>query len=142
MNADRVFFDTNILVYCFDRLDTRKRDIAHALVLEHGVQESGVISHQVQNEFVSVAIRHLKDPAAVKSMVAGFELLFFGLQIVPHSQRFFYQAITLWERYTLAWYDSLIIAAALEGRCGVLYSEDLQDGLVIDGMQIVNPFRH
>ena len=60
---------------------------------------------------------------------------------MPPSEKLFQMAIDLWDRYSLAWYYALIVAAALEGRCDVLYSEDLEDGLEIDGLRIVNPFR-
>lgn len=141
MSGDRAFFDTNILVYCFDQDDARKREVAHNLVLEQGAIELGVISYQVHHEFASVAIRRLKEPPKVRRMLAGFEQLAFGLKTVPFSERLFQRAISLWERHSLAWYDSLILAAAIEARCSVLYSEDLQHGLEVDGTRVVNPFR-
>ncbi len=141
MSAGRAFFDTNVLVYCFDQKDARKRLIAHALVLEQGSLEAGVISYQVHQEFTSVAIRLLREAPKVRRILAGFQHLSFGLKTVPPSEKLFQMAIDLWDRYSLAWYDALIVAAALEGRCDVLYSEDLQDGLEIDGLRIVNPFR-
>ena len=141
MSDDRVFFDTNILVYCFDQQDERKREVAHALVLEAGAQGQGVVSYQVQQEFTSVTIRKLREASKVRRMLGGYEQLSFGLRTIPSSEGLFRRAMDLWERYSLAWYDSLIIAAALEGRCEVLYSEDLQDGLEVDGMRVVNPFR-
>jgi predicted nucleic acid-binding protein len=140
MNGDRAFFDSNILIYCFDRQDDRKREVAHSLVLEKGATGAGVISYQVHQEFASVSIRRLKEPAKVRRMLEGFEHLAFGLETLPFTEVLFRQAVRLWERYSLAWYDSLIVAAALEGRCEVLFSEDLQHGLEIDGMRIVNPF--
>ncbi len=141
MSAGRAFFDTSVLVYCFDQKDARKRLIAHALVLEQGSLEAGVISYQVHQEFTSVAIRLLREVSKVRRILAGFEHLSLGLKTVPPSEKLFQMAIDLWDRYSLAWYDALIVAAALEGRCDVLYSEDLQDGLEIDGLRIVNPFR-
>lgn len=141
MSVARAFFDTSILVYCFDQQDARKRIAAHKLVLEQVSLEAGVISYQVHQEFTSVAIRRLREAPKVRRILAGFEHLCFGLHTVAPSERLFHLAIDLWDRYSLSWYDALIVAAALEGRCDVLYSEDLQDGLEIDGLRIVNPFR-
>jgi predicted nucleic acid-binding protein len=45
------------------------------------------------------------------------------------------------ERYRLSWYDSLILAAAIEAGCSVVYSEDLQDGFAAGGVKVMNPFR-
>jgi predicted nucleic acid-binding protein len=141
MNDDKAFFDTNILIYCFDLKDARKREGAHSLVLEYGALERGAISYQVHQEFASVAIRMLRDTISVRRMLSGFEQLAFGLVTVGFSERIYHRAIDLWDEYSLSWYDALIVAAALEGRCGILYTEDMQHGLEIDGMRIVNPFR-
>jgi predicted nucleic acid-binding protein len=140
MREGRVFFDTNILVYCFDDA-AAKRNRAVALVEGLGQLGLGVISFQVQNEFAAVAIRRIRDKAEIQRRIQGLHALSEGVQVVQSSEGLFQRAVGLWERYSLAWYDSLIIAAGLEGRCDVLYSEDLQDGLEIDGMRIVNPFR-
>ena len=138
--SDRVFFDTNVLVYCFDQKDERKCRTAHSLVLEQGAMERGVISYQVQQEFVSVTIRRLNDPVNVLRMLAGFEQLYFGLQLVHSSEVVLNRAIELWENHSFSWYDTLIVAAALQARCAILYSEDMQDGLEFVGLRIVIPF--
>ena len=50
-------------------------------------------------------------------------------------------ALKVRERYSFSWYDSLIVAAALEAGCDILYSEDMQNSQLIDGrLRIVNPF--
>lgn len=140
MNEDKVFFDTNVLVYCFDRKDVRKQVVAHELVLESGAAGQGKISYQVHQEFASVAIRILKDRKAARRMIGGFEQLACGLATVGYSETLFTRALGLWDQWALSWYDSLIVAAALEGNCAVLYTEDMQHGIEIDGMRIVNPF--
>jgi predicted nucleic acid-binding protein len=60
---------------------------------------------------------------------------------VQSSQALLADGLRLHERYRLSWYDSLIIAAALEAECGVLYSEDLQHGQTFGHLRIDNPFR-
>ncbi len=141
MKGDKTFFDTNILVYCFDQKDPRKRGIAHDLVMKQGAVERGVISYQVQQEFMAVAIRLLKEAPKVRRMLSNLEQISFGLHMVGASERLFQDAFELWERHSLSWYDAIIVAAALEGDCGILYTEDMHHGLEIDGLRIVNPFR-
>lgn len=140
MSAARGFFDTNILVYCFDEREPAKREVASTLVLDLCALGRGVISFQVQSEFANVAIRRIKDKEEVRRRIQGLDHLLLGIHLVSSSSPMFRNAVRLWDRYGLAWYDSLIVAAALEGRCEVLFSEDLQHGLEIDGMRIVNPF--
>lgn len=141
MNVDRVFFDTNILVYCFDIAETDKRRTSQGLVFTECAAGRAVISYQVTQEFANVAIRRLRGKAEIRERLEGMAFLAMSMHVVQSSERLFNRAIALWDRYSLAWYDALIVAAALEGRCDVLYSEDLQDGLEIDGLRIVNPFR-
>jgi predicted nucleic acid-binding protein len=50
------------------------------------------------------------------------------------------EALRIVGKHRLAWYDSLIVAAALEGQCDTIYSEDFQHGRKIEGLQIENPF--
>lgn len=64
-----------------------------------------------------------------------------GFEIVSWSTGLVRRAIAVREKCLFSWYDSLIVAAALEARCEVLYTEDLQHGQRIEGLRIVNPFR-
>jgi predicted nucleic acid-binding protein len=66
--------------------------------------------------------------------------VFRPLMAVHSSQALYGAALRLSDRYRLPWYDSLILAAALEGQCSVLYSEDLQHGQRFEGLQVQNPF--
>ena len=141
MSEARRFFDTNILVYAFLPGDPLKMEQAQTLMGETVESTTGVISYQVWQEFASVAIRKFKVKASALEVMEVFNALSQTMQTVQSSERLFAAAVRLWSTYSLAWYDALIVAAALEGRCDVLYSEDLQDGLEIDGLRIVNPFR-
>src|SRR5882672_8529023 len=110
MNAERVFFDTNILLYCFDLVDPGKRHVAHELVMEMGAAAAGVISYQVEQEFTAVAIRKIRDKVEIRRRLEGMAFLAMGMRIVHSSEPIFNRAISLWEHYSLAWYDSLIVA--------------------------------
>ena len=126
------FFDTNIVVYAF--LDVAKRDRALDLIAS-----GGVISAQVLNEFTNVARRkrqrYLSDiERAISVIRARFP------DIVPLTADTHAAALDLARDHGLAFYDALIVAAAIEGGCDTLFSEDLQHGRTVGGLAIVNPF--
>ena len=140
MNDDKRFFDTNILVYAFDRSESPKMRHARALIGETAQHHLPVISYQVWQEFAAAAIRKFRVRADAIDVMEAFEGFTGSMQMVHSSESMFASSIRLWNRYSLSWYDALIVAAALESDCGILYTEDMQDGLEIDGMRIVNPF--
>ena len=133
---DKLFLDTNILVYAYTVSDPIKR--ARALAVSN--QGERWISTQVLIEFVNVSHRKLKTswPAIQTALI---ELLDTHL-VWPTSQTTVVQATRLAQRYGFSWFDSLIVAAALDCGCQTLYSEDLQDGQLVEGsLRVVNPFR-
>jgi len=133
MKSDKPFFDTNVLLYLLSE-DSRKADRAEAIMLK-----GGMINVQVLNEFSSVASRKLK---------MSYAEIRDALQIVRAICQT--QAVTIdihelgldiAERYGYALYDSMIVSAALQSGCTVLYSEDMQHGQIIEGqLRITNPF--
>lgn len=131
---DRPFLDTNVLVYCLGQHDARSAT-ADAL-LEAG----GVVSVQVLNELAAVAHRKLGMPwMEIADALAAIRFLCpspVALTVHVHDG-----ALRIAARYGFPIYDALIVAAALEADCRVLYSEDLQHGQVLDGQLTVrNPF--
>jgi predicted nucleic acid-binding protein len=128
------FLDTNILIYAFSNDD--KAEIAQDIM-----REPFVLSVQALNEFINVGRRKLQLPwGRLKDAIADIELL--AAKIIPMDVRLTASALAIGERYTLSFYDALMLAAALEAKCSRFYSEDLHHGLVIDGtLEVVNPFR-
>ncbi len=132
MNEAESFFDTNVLLYLLSN-DSAKADRAEALLAA-----GGVISVQVLNEFVSVASRKLAMPIPeIREILSTIRTVCIvnPLDIETHEL-----GLDLAERYGFSIYDGLIVAAALHARCTVLYTEDLQQGQVINQMVIRNPF--
>ena len=132
------FLDTNILVYMFDETDAGKRRHAEDLVSESLAQGSGCISFQVVQETLNVLIRRLGFVAA-DSRRALEQVLVPLWQVYP-SAVLYQDAISIRGRYGYSFYDSLIVAAALEAGCTSLYSEDPQHGQQVQRLTIVNPF--
>jgi len=132
--SDRVFFDTNVVLYTIGQHDTRT-PAAEAL-LSHG----GLISVQVLNEVASVARRTLRMswPEVTEALGAIRVLC---PSPVPITAEMHDAALRLAGQHGFHIYDALIVAAALEADCATLYTEDLQSGQVIDGrLTIHNPF--
>ena len=126
------FFDTNVLVYA--QGPGAKGDAARGALMD-----GGVISVQVLNEFANVLRRKFRlEWKDVAGAVADVRELFESirpLDIETHEA-----AVALAEAHGFSFYDSLIVASALQAGCETLLTEDLQDGRRIDGLVIVNPF--
>jgi predicted nucleic acid-binding protein len=128
------FLDTNVLICATLQADPRS-EVARSLLARRGT-----VSVQVLNEFANVASRKMRRPwpeigralAAIRMLCAPPLALTVGI----HEA-----GLAIAARTGYRFYDALIIAAALEARCETLFSEDLQDGQVIDGrLTIRNPF--
>ncbi|MGN6095595.1 MAG: PIN domain-containing protein [Bosea sp. (in: a-proteobacteria)] len=129
----KVFLDSNVIIYAFT--DDRRSVAAEALLAS-----GGDLSVQVLNEFTNVVRRKLafdwgQVEEALNALRARARAIH-PLDLETHSG-----AITIAQRYGFSFYDALIVSSALRARCNTLYSEDMQDGLVVEGsLQIVNPF--
>ena len=128
------FLDSNVLVYAFST-DERSK-VAEALL-----QRRPIISVQSLNEFANVARRKLRmdwdELREALAVIRAFCPIVLALDIGTHES-----AMRLAERHGFATFDALMIASALQAECDTLWSEDMQDGLRIDGrLRIANPFR-
>lgn len=129
---DRIFVDTNILVYALLD-DSHKQQTALNLL-----QSGCVISTQVLNEFTNVARKKAKlDWQEIHDLSNAIQSL---TEIVPLGLATHNRALTIAASYGYSFYDSMIIAAALESGCNLLISEDMQDGQRIEMLVISNPF--
>lgn len=133
MPAAKTFFDTNVLLYLLSE-DASKADRTEELVAA-----GGVVSVQGLNEFAAVASRksgmswgEIRDVLGPIRAVCEIT----AVTVETHDR-----GIQIAERYGFSFYDATIVASALHAGCKILYSEDLQDGQVIDRqLRIRNPF--
>jgi predicted nucleic acid-binding protein len=139
--SGRFFLDTNIFIYTFDSGAPAKASIATALVKQAIARRVGVISYQVVQEFFNVALRRFQSPMSPAEADQYLAATFRPLLAVHSSPALFGEALRLGSRFRLAWHDSLIVAAAIEAQCDVLYSEDLQHGQQLESVTITNPFK-
>ena len=133
----RRFFDTNVLVYAQDRTEPAKRGVAQSLIAEAMDDDEFVVSTQVLVEFYAAVLRRrLLGPERALALVR----LWSDQDTVPHTSDLLLAGLELHQAHTLSIWDALIVEAAVEARCDVLLSEDLQDGRRFGELRIVNPF--
>jgi predicted nucleic acid-binding protein len=138
--SDRAFLDTNIFVYSFDSASPKKAARAAKLIRTAIESRTGIVSYQVVQEFFNVALRRFAKPMSIPEAEQYLSTIFRPLLAVHSSQALYREALRIGARFRIPWYDSLIVASALEGKCDVLYSEDFQNGQRVEGLEISNPF--
>ncbi len=130
---DNYFLDTNILIYAVGNL-AEKKERAIDLICP-----DAWISPQVLGESITVMSRKLGYTS--QQIRAIIEQFLHAMPIEPLTEDTVHAALTLMKRYGYTYYDSQILASALQAACPIVYSEDLQHGQLIDGcLRIVNPF--
>lgn len=136
-----IFVDTNVLVYVRDRTDEVKQRLAAEWMAVVWDLRLGRVSYQVLQEYYVTATKKLDPPRSVHDVREDVTALRSWAPVVtdyPVMER----AWQVQDRYGLSWWDSLIVGAALVAECAYLLTEDLQDGQEIDGLTVIDPFRH
>lgn len=129
--ATRPFLDTNVLIYgiCSDQKSGRSREL---------LASGGVVSVQVLNEFVNTSRRkYALGWDGIEEWLDAFRAF---LEVEPLTVETQARATTLARRHQIHIYDATIIAAAEQAGCDVLYSEDMQHGATIAGIEVRNPY--
>jgi predicted nucleic acid-binding protein len=133
----RSFFDTNILIYTDDKAAPAKQRRALDLIAEHRRAQTGVVSLQVLQEYFVTITRKLRVDAAIArrkvELLAEFDVAAPDLADIL-------AAIDLHRLHRLSFWDALILHAAKQSGCTILFSEDMQSTREIDGVRIQNPF--
>jgi predicted nucleic acid-binding protein len=138
IEVENCFIDTNIWLYAFTVGDDPEKTAQAKTLIE--AQSAVFVSAQVINEVCVNLLRkaHFSEQQ-IQQLVESFYAKY---AVVEFSKPLLLQASTLREQYALSFWDSLIAASALAINATVLYSEDMQDGLLIEKrLRIVNPFR-
>jgi predicted nucleic acid-binding protein len=138
--ADRFFLDTNVFVYSVTADDPGKSKLATALIRRALSTQKGVVSYQVVQEFFNLALKRFARRMSIQDCNDYLETVFRPMLRVHSSAGLYAGALALQSRYQLPWYDSLIVYAAVEAECGILYSEDMQHGQHFGTIRIQNPF--
>ena len=133
---DRVFLDTNIIIYLYSEDEDDKRDTAYKFLNESDC----VTSIQAMNEASNVWLRkHSLSKDVISRYLNEIELVCDDILLV--KRKTINQALELRERFDCSFYDCLMLASALEAGCNIILTEDMNNGQVIDGiLKILNPF--
>jgi len=138
--SGRYFIDTNIFIYSFHEEDPHKREISRRLISDALGNSAGVISYQVVQEFLAAATRKFKKSLTFKDSQRYLAVVLEPLCEVYSSPELFHQALEIMDKWRYSFYDSLIIASAIQADCSILYTEDMQHGQEIMNLGIKNPF--
>ena len=139
MSGDvRVFFDTNVLVYCEDAGDRRCKK-ARDLVQAQLKDGTGVVSPQVLSEYFVTVTRKIAQPLTDAGAEARLRA-YASMHVVPLESGTILHALRLKANHQVSYWDALILAAATDAGCTTVYSEDLAHGQRYGGLQVINPF--
>jgi predicted nucleic acid-binding protein len=131
------FFDTNVLVYADDAGSPKKQKRAISLFAEHLRLGTAVVSLQVLQEYFAAATRKL---GLAPEMAQRKVEILARCRVVRFEASDVIAAIELHRLTQVSFWDALIVHAARLAGAALLYSEDLQPGAVLGGVQVVNPF--
>jgi len=138
--SDKYFLDTNVLVHAYDAHDAGKQAKAQAVLRRAVETDAGVLSTQVLSEFIVVVTRKIKRPMELDE-AQKLVKMFCILPVVEQTVNQIHSSIELSRKCRISFWDSMIIAAAKQAGCRLVYSEDLSDGQKYEGVSVRNPFR-
>jgi predicted nucleic acid-binding protein len=134
----KIFIDTNIFVYILDRYDKNKQKIARKTLENIVENDIAVISTQILQEFYNICTTKLHIiPLKVKGYVHNYSE---NLEVVQNSSEIIERGIDISIISQISFWDALIIASAEYSKCSEIITEDLNDGQIINGIRIRNPF--
>lgn len=135
---DKNFLDTNILCYLYDSRDMTKQNLAQKIFNDLLTSYNIQISTQVLQEFCNVCLNKIHIP---NDKVQDYIKLLSQLPVHLNNSGTISTALTISKETQFSFWDSLILSAAEESKCTILLSEDLNDGQIVHGVKIVNPFK-
>lgn len=135
---DKCFLDTNLLIYMYDLNEVLKRDFIVSFVNKIRNEVDVIISVQTLGEFFNVVTKKMKYEK--KHAIKFCQELREMFPVYEISTENVFHAMNISKQTQFSYWDSLILAMAIDTGCSVLYSEDLSSGQEIEGLKVVNPF--
>jgi len=136
---DRIFVDTNVLVYCRDSTEREKQPVAMEWMKHLWNTRSGRLSNQVLQEYYVTVTEKLRPGLDKESARSELRTLFLWRPIFVEGH-ILEEAWNVQDRYKLSWWDALIVSTAQASDCGYLLSEDFQEGMKFGTLTVINPF--
>jgi len=135
MQGDLVFVDSNVVIYAYSRTEKDKQAKASDILTNYDC----LVSTQVLNEYCNVCIK--KNFISISDIQRDINEILNNCGLYIVNETTISKSLFVRNRYGFSYYDSLIVASALECECSVLFSEDMQHGQIIENkLKIVNPF--
>ncbi len=136
---DKIFVDTNILVYANDASDKPRQDLCKQIILDGIKNENMVLSTQVLSEFYVTVTKKIEVPLSVE-LVRREIVLLKTAEIVDIDYNSILKAIQVSVKNKLSYWDALIVTAAVKAGCREIITEDMNHAQVIEGVMLQNPF--
>jgi len=134
----KMFLDTSILIYSLDSSNPRKKTISRKYLRKCTEENCGVISTQILQEFFIVSTRKMGvEPLTAKSLVHSFQ----NFETVLVTPEIIESAVDCHILNRISFWDALVVVAAESSKCDVVLTEDMNDGQIIRGVRIHNPFK-
>lgn len=137
---DKTFVDTNVLVYAHDLDAGDKHAIANGIISDLWESGNAVISTQVLQELYVTLTKKVPSPPK-KAQVRRILNNYMVWELAVNNGETILQASEIEENYNISFWDAMIISAAYSKNAAILLTEDLNEGQLIEGIKIVNPFR-
>lgn len=134
------FIDSKVFVYLFDRRADAKREIADSVVTRALTEGNAHVSHQVVQETLHVITSKITSPVSPDDAWRFFQQFMAPMWKLSPTPDLYRHGLAIQARYGFSFYDSLIVAAAIDAGCSQLLSEDFQHGQRIEGLTVHNPF--
>lgn len=135
-----VLLDTNVLVYAFDMAEPAKRAHAMKIILDMQTNSLGCLSIQCLSEFFNAVTRGAMPKLSIEEAIQSVQDYLLAFPTFPLTQSILLEAARAVRDHSISFDDAQIWASALINEIPVVFSEDFQDGRVIEGVRLVNPF--
>ena len=137
--ADRIFVDSNIWIYLFLQDNDKKYKLVEDFFMKEGMHSIFVISYQIINEVSNILLKNGYTETEVKHNI---EYMFKICTIQDFTKNIILLASSMREKYSLSFWDSIIVGSALFSGCNILASEDMHDGLIVNNTLLIKNIMH
>jgi predicted nucleic acid-binding protein len=131
---NKIFIDSNIWLYLFLQDDNKKYRIAEEYLIKNNLSSSFIITYQVINEVANILLKNNFTEIEIRENI---EYLLKVCTLQDFTKEILLTASFVREKYSISFWDSIIIGSALFAKCDILVSEDLQNGLIIDNKLLI-----